>query len=405
MSLKKQIVFVSYHYWPPSFGGELLISIERFHGLVARGFAVTVLTSGGPELSSRQLDRGIAIHRSPAIGGSRLARLLRRFVYVLWAFCFLLQTEFDIYYQGDTAGVDHLTSAFFVWLLTRVARWKQARTVIVHSLALSEHATFDLRGWVGFWRRVLFGCFDSIVAVSPGLYADLKLVFPKSARLIVNGVRDDLFSPLPAQTRSFFRDAQGVAEDQVVFAFLGTVGYRKGFDVLAQAFANLSPKYPHWRLWVIGPYTVQHSQNLDPAEVRIVTSALDGVNQRVKYWGRIDEREKLNDILSASDIFVFPSRREGMGLAPVEAMAAGVPVIIARIPGVTDLANIEGETGFYVPVGNVVSLQTVMEKLGNDSVLRRSMGQKAAKRVHDSFGWQDHLSQWEALYLKESTRS
>jgi glycosyltransferase involved in cell wall biosynthesis len=294
--------------------------------------------------------------------------------------------------------VDHITSALTVWLFTLIAHLKRARTVIVHSLALTEQRTFDLAGWAGFWRRILFAGFDWIVAVSPGLYTGLKPLFPKTARLIVNGVRDDIFAPLAEPARQLFRAAHGVGEAPVVFTFLGTVGQRKGFDVLAQAFAHLARMHPHWRLWVIGPYTTEHSQNLDPSEVRRVTSVLDGLGEQVKYWGRIDERQALNTILAASDVFVFPSRREGMGLAPVEAMSAGVPVIIARIPDVTDLANIDGETGLYVPVGDVVSLQTAMEALACDPALRQRMGQQAAWRVRDSFGWQHHLDAWEVLY-------
>ena len=392
-----RIIFVTYNYWPPQFGGELILSIERFQGLIARGFSVVVLTSGHFDLPAQEHSQGLIILRSPAIGKSRVARLLRRFVYVVWAFRRLTITPFDIYYQGDTAGVGNVTSALGVWLWTRVARWKHGRTVIVHSLADTEHKAFNPKGWSGFWRRFMFGCFDVVVAVSRGLYQDLKTVFPKSARLIVNGVRDDIFSPIDAVIRNRIRWDQGITSNDVVFAFLGTVGVRKGFDTLAQAFVPLAQKNQNWHLWVIGPYMGTHSQNLDAGEARQMMSLLKPVSHQVKYWGRIDDRKQLHQILAVADAFVFPSRREGMGLAPVEAMSAGVQVIVARIPGITDLANVESQTGLYVPVGDVTALKEAMEILRQDVSLRKFMGKKAADRVRAHFGWQTHLDAWQEL--------
>ena len=397
--MNKRIVFVTYNYWPPQFGGELILSIERFQGLAQRGFDITALTSGHPDFPAYQVEKGIKIYRSPVIGHSRIARLVRRMVYFLWACWMMFRTSFDFYYQGDTAGIGHATSAMGVWLWVQIAHWKKARAVIVHSLADDDHNAFDPSGWLVFWRRILFGSFDWIVAVSPGLYRGLKSVFPKSARLIVNGVRDDIFSPLDDLSRKSFRHEHKISDEQVVFSFLGTVGTRKGFDLLAQSFASLTGKYPDWRLWVIGPHLPHHSQNLDVADVEWVTHWLDPFPDKVMFWGRINNRLRLNRLLSASDAFVFPSRHEGMGLAPVEAMSAGVPVIIARIPNVTDLASIEGETGYYVPVNDVRSLTAAMEKLGTDSASRLTMGCRATRRVRERFGWQAHLDEWEKLFF------
>jgi hypothetical protein len=61
-----KILFVSYHYWPPHFGGELKISIERFESLVKRGHQVTALTSGVPGLPARETLNGIEIRRFPS---------------------------------------------------------------------------------------------------------------------------------------------------------------------------------------------------------------------------------------------------------------------------------------------------------------------------------------------------
>ncbi|MGQ9517899.1 MAG: glycosyltransferase family 4 protein, partial [Anaerolineae bacterium] len=207
-----------------------------------------------------------------------------------------------------------------------------------------------------------------------------------------------IFTPLEEETRRHVRAEFGAGEEDVVFTFLGTVCRRKGFDLLAEAFASLALQHPNWRLWVIGPRSYAESQNLRDEEAQAVMAPLRGLDFQVRYFGRVDDRAKLARLLGASDVFVFPSRREGFGLAPVEAMAAGVPVILARIPGVTDLANLEGETGLYVPPDDAEALRQAMERLGSDPALRQQMGQRAVQRVREAFSWEPYIDKWERLY-------
>lgn len=400
MQLATKIVFVSYSYWPPQFGGELKHSIERFRELAARGFDITILTSGHPDYPEMSFDGGLLVLRSPSIGKSRLARIIRRLLFVFWAFYKLCRADFDIYHQGDAPGIDPYTSAIIVGFFTAIAHLKGAATVFVHSLAHSELTSFDVSGWSGIGRYLFYANFDSVVAISPGLYRDIYAKFPKSATLITYGVQDDVFVPLNTVERLNFRSNHDIDNGQVVFSFLGTVGFRKGFDVLARAFADLAQIYPFWRLWVIGPNTTQHSQNLDPLEVAEVTHHLTPVDRKVTYWGRVDDRSQLRFLLGASDVFIFPSRREGMGLAPIEAMATGTPVIVSRIPDITTLANLEDITGMYVEPGNVTALANAMCTLGGSLSLRQRMGEAGRMRVKEAFGWHECINKWEGLYLE-----
>ncbi|MFA2236965.1 glycosyltransferase, partial [Escherichia coli] len=91
------------------------------------------------------------------------------------------------------------------------------------------------------------------VAVSSALYAGVSSVFPGKAKLLPYGVRDDLFRPLSSSERNNLRKENKCNESDTVFIFLGSVGERKGFDLLAQAFSELAIDNPTWRLWIIGP--------------------------------------------------------------------------------------------------------------------------------------------------------
>jgi glycosyltransferase involved in cell wall biosynthesis len=392
-----RIVFVSYAFWPPDFGGELLASIERFQSLAANGWNVAVLTSGRVGFPSHEVQRGVNVHRSPIIGKKRFGRLLRRVVFFLWVCWRLILSRFDVLHFGSSGAIGPISSAISTKVLLLLARLKGARTVTVHSLADTEQSAFDTYGWKGFWRKASFSGFSCIVAVSPALYEGLRTHFPNRVTLLPYGVRDDVFTRSP-EARRCLRAEEGVEDGDVIFTFLGSVCSRKGFDLLAQAFAELAPDHANWHLWVIGPYTREQNQNLDDYEVTQVTKPLESAGRQVKFWGRVDERASLSRILSAGDVFVFPSRKEGMGIAPMEAMAVGLPVIIARIPGVTDLANIDGETGYYIPQGDLGALKDAMIRLGSNESLRRQMGQRAAEVIRESFGWEQHVTNWLKLY-------
>lgn len=393
-----KIVFISYAFWPPHFGGELLVSIERFQDLVKRGHKVTVLTSGVPEFPAHEMDGGIEIYRSPILHPSKIGRGFRRLFFPIWANAKLRSLSADVVHLAGMGGLGPFTSMLGNIWINHTAHQKEMRTFWVHSLADTDQEAFSARGLAAWLRYLYLQRVDTIVSVSPKLHEGVSKIFPKKAVQIFCAIRDDVFKPISLEERQRIRLELGVAADDVIFCFLGTVCKRKGFHLLAKAFSDLSPTHPNWRLWVIGPKTIQENQNIDLDEVKLVCSPLDRFGNKVHYWGRIDNRSQLAHILSISDIFVFPSLKEGFGLAPVEAMAVGIPVIISKLPGITDLANIEGETGLFIEPNDEASLKTAMVQLADQPDLRREMGRSAVNRVREFFGWQQHVDRWEQIY-------
>lgn len=387
-----RIVFLSFDYWPPDFGGELLISIERLQTLVERGHSVVVLTHR--PLGSGRAERhgALSIRRCP-VGGRSLAA---RAAYLLWAASALLCMSFDAIHLGVMPASRAPTGALAAWLFASIAKARGARTVSVVSLADSEMEAWHVSGRTRLFRWLYYHRVDRIVAVSPALFEPLYQWRLGKAVLITCGVRDDLFTPLSSEERRLARKQLGIPEDGVVFMTIGAVIQRKGYDLLAQAFAALNPKHGNWFLWMVGP--MPHGCTADQWELVELLAPLRQYKSQVRCFGRIDDRGELRRLLGASDVFVFPTRREGFGLAPVEAMAMALPVIVARIPGVTDVAPVDQETGLFVPVGDVEALVQAMERLGNDSGLRATLGSKARQRIAKEFSWESHIARWEKLY-------
>lgn len=392
-----RILFLSYSFWPPDFGGELLICQERFRSLATDGVEVWVFTAGKPGFPSQEVREGMRIFRTPVVHDKRWGRALRRVLFAILGLMVILFWQYDVVHFGSLPGLGEGFDALLGWLYASMIRFRGKRSVWVHSLADSEDQSVRFAGIHGIAKRAFFSKISHLVAVSPALAEGLQSHFSHVV-LLPCGIRDDLFVPLSPGERIAFRRANRLCEESVVFTFLGSIGRRKGFDLLARAFAQLAETHPEWHLWVIGPRTRAENQNLDEREVAEVISPLKGLEERVHFWGRINDRNALAKILGASDVFVFPSRREGMGVAPIEAMACGVPVVISRIPGVTDLANIEGVTGLYIQPGDQDALAKAMLRLGEDESLRRRMGEQAAIRAREAFGWKAYMERWERLY-------
>lgn len=339
------------------------------------------------------------ILRSPVIGQSKLLRGVRRILCFFWMIYNLLRFRYDVVHIGSLPGINPVTSWATGYFLALIARLRHAQTVYTYTLADNEDEAVALAGLSGRIKRLFLNEITHIVSISPALRDALQYRFPnKKISLIINGARDDIFRPLNKIQRSQARSALGFNEDAVIFSFLGTISYRKGFDILAKAFAELSSQHLSWELLVIGPKSRRENQNILDSEVEEVTAEIRD-HPRVHFLGRIDAREKLGEYLGASDVFVFPSRREGLGNAPMEAMAAGVPVIVTRLPGITDLANIHEQTGLYVEPDDVEQLKNAMCRLGEDLFLRQHMGQAARQRIEEAFSWEQYVSRWEELYL------
>ena len=392
-----KILFLSYYYWPPHFGGGLLHTIERLETLAFRGHQVNILTSGAKDFERSKENNNYLIQRSVFTKtGGKFQKAVHHIYFFFWSLIRLARDQYDIVQIGSLPGFNTMSAMICGIIYSWVIHTKKARSVYLYSLAESETEAIVMSGLIGHFRKRFLNQIDAIIVNSPWLLDHMDPIFPSRVKLILNGVRDEAFRP-NEDRRKLVREENLIDNQSIVFSFLGTISYRKGIDVLLKAFTDLQNSLSNCKLWLIGPYTNDENQNyVDANEKQLIDAAL--TTSGVKLWGRINERKVLVGLLNASDIFVFPTRREGMPMAPLQAMASGLPVIITRIPGVTDLANIEGETGRYTEMNNVESLRRAMLELASDCELRKKMGHAARKIIEKHFCWDNHVDNWEELY-------
>ncbi len=225
------------------------------------------------------------------------------------------------------------------------------------------------------WRRSL-----GLVANSSGL-RDLAAAFDKDVPILVipNGVDLEHFKPMD-------RDWEN---PQILF--VGRLVFQKGLDILFKALKDL--KDQPWKLAVVG----------DGPERETLQSMVQayGISDRVKFECWLGGNALLHQLQKAN-LFVFPSRHEGMPNAVLEAMACGLPVIASHIAGNEELV-IDGENGLLVPAEDSIAMRDALSELLGNSNKRQQMGAASRKSIEANYSWSQIAKQYLTLIEKGSS--
>jgi glycosyltransferase involved in cell wall biosynthesis len=164
---------------------------------------------------------------------------------------------------------------------------------------------------------------------------------------------------------------KNIREDKEVL-FVGFPFKRKGVDVLIQAFKQIAPRYPEWKLKILGWYP-----NTDE-----LYKAIDG-HPRIYHHPPV-KQEQMIEHMGSCAILVLPSRSEAMGRVLLEAMAAEKPRIGSNVDGIPTVID-DGVDGLLVKPGDADDLAEKLDMLMGNPELRKRMGQAGKARVTREF--------------------
>lgn len=163
----------------------------------------------------------------------------------------------------------------------------------------------------------------------------------------------------------------------------------KGLDLLIEAFHLLLESVPDARLNIVGKGPERQS-----LERKI---AAHGLNERVKLLGFRPNREAMEHVATAS-VFVLPSFVEALGVAYLEAMSLGVPVIGVRGQGIGDVIR-HGENGLLIAPRDVLAVHDAMLQLARNPTLTRTMGAAAQETFRAGpYAWERNAAEHAELY-------
>lgn len=170
------------------------------------------------------------------------------------------------------------------------------------------------------------------------------------------------------------RQKYDIPADAPVVGFVGRLGREKGCHELFDAFKTLKKGFPAAKLLFVGP--IEKEETMTPEMLEYFKTCDDII--------KTDRVTNVERFISAMDVFVLPSYREGFGMSVVEAAAMEVPVIVTKYPGPSS-AMIDGVNGYTVDVGNADSIVDKVSYLLNNPKKAAELGKNGRKYVEESY--------------------
>lgn len=281
-------------------------------------------------------------------------------------------------------------------LLSMMAAWFTRVPVRVHTFTglVFPTATGLKQKILILTDRLTCACATHIVPEGEGVKRDLidYRITRKPLKVLghgnVRGIDLKHFDPaLPKVCAG----ASKIRKDGVfTFIFIGRLVRDKGINELVSAFSLLNAQYPKTRLLLVGPY----EEKLDP----LTSETLEEINTN----SSIEAVGRQNDVrpwLAASDVFIFPSYREGFPNVVIEAGAMGLPSIVTDINGSREII-IDGKNGIIIPPRQAETLRQTMEVFLTDKDLICRLSSKARPLVASRYE-QGFVRQCLKNYYKE----
>lgn len=265
-------------------------------------------------------------------------------------------------------------------MVGRIAACLARVPVIVYT----AHA-FPFHEYLSSWRVRLYALLERLasllchaIAVDSECVRSRGLAFhvapPEKIRVIPMGIDTERFDPGKYRAgREAIRVELGLRPDATVVGAVARFVPDKGLDQLLHAVSLLATRFPDLQCLLAGDGPLRE-------DLRNLSRTL-GLEGRVLFAGY---RTDIPRVLSAMDLYMLPTRREGFGVAFAEAMSMEVPVIASRIPPLDEII-VDGQTGALAEGGNSGAFARAAEPLLADPGLRRKMGQAARRRVLERF--------------------
>ena len=276
----------------------------------------------------------------------------------------------------------HLPRADLLGFLTCLSGFSGSWVCSVHDI--------HTKSWRGRWALPLFGLLwrqaDRIIAISEAvknwLVSSYK-VLPERVQVVYYGIEPERWVSPGRNLRSEW----GLVGKPIV----GTIGRlepRKGHDILIRAMSSVVRQFPQITLLIAGHDPWGYKSVLE----RLVTQL--GMERHVRFLGFQND---IPSFLHAIDVFAFASRSEGFGQVVIEAMAAGKPVVVSRIPPLTEIV-IDGETGLYAEPENPESFAEKILWLLFHQEEAQNMGKQGQELVRRRFSAETMTSAVFAVY-------
>lgn len=214
---------------------------------------------------------------------------------------------------------------------------------------------------------------DCLITINNEDFEIAKKNFKTKQIELVNGVGIDThrFTPQSLEKKLKLREEYGYSEKDFLLISVAELNYNKQQDLLINVVYLLKNKIPNLKLLLVGDGELKEHYSLQVSEL--------GLGENVEFLGY---RKDVANLLALSDIAVSSSRREGLPLNVMEAMATGLPLVVTNCRGNRDLVA-DGKNGYVVDINDVETFGKRIEELYLSPNKRETFGQTSLKMIED----------------------
>jgi len=384
----RRILLINYEY-PPVGGGGGNATLHLAREFAKLGHRPFVLTAAWGNLPSAEIVSGVTVRRIAAL--RRHADRSSIFEMLIFVISALLSAPgWARQWKCDVALVFFAVPCGPIgWILKRLLKMPYCISLQGGDVPGFDAGNLRMHHAIaGPVIRHLWHDAAAVAANSKGLAA-LAHRFDSRANVRVISAGADLEGIAP---KSDYASTQSTE-----LLFVGRFVEQKGLDVLFDALAKIDSSLD-WHMTLVGD---------GPERSSLMSRATrHHIKNRITFkpWAA---KSALPGIYRNADIFLLPSRDEGMANALLEAMAAGLPVIGTRVSGTTEVMR-DGETGILVRPKNADDLAAAITALSKDDKRRAVYGRAARARVESSYSWATAAAKWidvleSVLHTKSAT--
>ncbi|WP_270369074.1 glycosyltransferase family 4 protein [Limosilactobacillus fermentum] len=247
--------------------------------------------------------------------------------------------------------------------LTRLSAKRNGVKVIYTAHGFHFFKGGPLKNWIIYYpiEKWLSSYTDILITINNEDYLLAKDKMNSNQVFKINGAGVDINRFRKKMNyRKGIREKLNISDNQIVLLSVGELNRNKNHKTIIEALGSINNRDLVYVIAGVG----SEKANL------ISLSKKNGIEKSLKLIGYVD---KVEQIYSAADIFVFPSKREGLSFAGIEAMSAGLPIVGSNVRGVKDYI-LEGRSGFLLKPNDYKGFADKILFLARHNTIRKKMG-------------------------------
>ena len=347
--------------------------LDFAHYLKSKGFDVEFACSNinHPDTKSRSselAEQGFIVHNIPFSRSISPLSDLNAFL----CLCNLL--------KNNKYDIVHVHTAKAGWIGRIAARLLRVPLVVytAHDFYFRSFERGFKRSFYIFLEKFASPFCDLILFVSEAVKSEAINERIKKSEYLVwvgNGIQCDNFT-INTLYQNSIKHKYSISENTPIVGVVARLVENKGLDIFIKASTIILDKYPNAIFIICGS---------GPDEKNL-TNLIKELNvfDKVMFTGHVDSKKELIHIMASFDVFLLPTRREGLGIVYIEAMVLGIPVVGTRIPPITEII-VEGQTGLLAADQDYNAFAQCAISLLSDHELSIRLAEAGRKRAWEYF--------------------